>query len=61
LQPFSVRADSPQHELATRLLGFLRSKQAHFQEAGFRWRDDQPIKSSEIKVPAWLVADDAGQ
>jgi len=61
LQPFSVRADSPQHELATRLLDFLRSKQAHFQDAGFRWRDDKPIKSSDIKVPAWLIADDTGQ
>jgi molybdenum ABC transporter molybdate-binding protein len=58
LQPFSVRAGSPQHQLATRLLDFLKSKQTNFESAGFRWRNDHPIKSSEIKIPSWLVADD---
>jgi molybdenum ABC transporter molybdate-binding protein len=61
LQPFSVRTDSPQHQLATRLLDFLKSKQTNFETAGFRWRNDHPIKSSEIKIPAWLIADDEKQ
>ena len=59
VQPFSVRGDSQNHQLATRLLDYLRASQPHFEAAGFHWRGDAPIKSADIKVPTWLLADDA--
>jgi molybdate transport system substrate-binding protein len=55
LQPFSIRADTPNQQLAHRLLDFLRSNSKRFELAGFRWRSDQPVlKSKNIEVPAWL-------
>jgi ABC-type molybdate transport system substrate-binding protein len=59
VQPFSVRRDSPHRQTAARLLEYLVAHRGRFEAAGFRWRGDAPIKSAEIKVPAWLVADDA--
>ena len=58
VQPFSVRGDSQNHQLATRLLDHLRASQDRFVKAGFQWRNDPAIKSANIKVPAWLLADD---
>jgi len=55
VQPFSVRADSPNRQLAGRLLAFLQANRASFEEAGFSWRGDEaPIKSNKIVVPDWL-------
>jgi len=59
VQPFSVRGDSEHWQLANRLLDHLRANQKYFETAGFRWRNDPAIKSANIKVPAWLLADDA--
>ena len=60
VQPFSVRGDSEHRQLAYRLLEHLKANQKYFESAGFRWRNDAPIKSAAIKVPAWLLADDGG-
>jgi molybdenum ABC transporter molybdate-binding protein len=60
VQPFSVRGDSEHRQLAYRLLEHLKANQKYFEAAGFRWRNDAPIKSAAIKVPAWLLADSAG-
>jgi hypothetical protein len=54
-----VRGDSEHWQLANRLLDHLRANQKYFETAGFRWRNDPAIKSANIKVPAWLLADDA--
>ena len=59
VQPFSVRSDSERRQLATRLLDSLKANQARFETAGFRWRGDTAVKSADIKVPDWLLADDA--
>ena len=59
VQPFSVRGDSQHRQLATRLLDSLRAHQARFETAGFRWRGESAIKSADIKVPDWLLADEA--
>ena len=59
VQPFSVRGDSPNRQLATRLLDHLRAHQARFEAAGFRWRGEAAIKSADIKIPAWLLAGEA--
>ena len=54
VQPFAVAKDSPNRQLAFRLLDFLRANRARFVEAGFRWRDDAPVQSADIQVPPWL-------
>jgi molybdenum ABC transporter molybdate-binding protein len=55
VQPFSVRHDSPNRQLAGRLLAFLQAHRGSFEEAGFSWRGDAaPIKSNKIVVPDWL-------
>lgn len=59
VQPFSVRGDSARRQLATRLLDYLRAHHSRFETAGFRWRGEAAIKSSDIKVPDWLLANDA--
>ncbi|MBI5393828.1 MAG: substrate-binding domain-containing protein [Verrucomicrobia bacterium] len=54
-QPFSVRADSANHQLASRLLDFLKVNRGRFEAAGFRWRGDEPATPSDkIFVPPWL-------
>lgn len=55
VQPFAVRADSPNARTAGRLLGFLRSRAAAFEAAGFRWRgDEKAVGSDQLDVPPWL-------
>ena len=55
MQPFSVRGDSPNKQLAGRLLEFLKANRASFEAAGFAWRGDEPsVESGKIKVPDWL-------
>jgi len=55
VQPFAVRTGSPNRQLATRLLGFLKSNRGDFEAAGFQWRGNEaPVKSADIKVPDYL-------
>jgi molybdate transport system substrate-binding protein len=55
VQPFAVRADSPNRHLALRLLDHLKSNRSAFEDAGFRWTGDQPaVRSDRITLPAWL-------
>jgi molybdate transport system substrate-binding protein len=55
VQPFAVRSDSPNARLAGRLLGFIRSRAAAFEAAGFRWRGDgEAVASDQLDVPPWL-------
>lgn len=55
IQPFAVRANSPNSHLAARLLDHLKANRAEFEEAGFIWRGDEAaIKSKDIQVPDWL-------
>jgi hypothetical protein len=55
VQPFSVRGDSDRRLLAGRLLAFLQKNRARFEEAGFRWLEDQtPVKSTDLEIPPWL-------
>ncbi len=55
VQPFALRAGSPQRQLAGRLLDYFKAHRGHFEAAGFRWRGDEPaIRSSKIEIPDWL-------
>jgi len=55
VQPFAVAAKSPNAQLAGRLLEYLRANRQRFEDAGFRWRGDEPgFPSTTIKVPDWL-------
>jgi len=55
VQPFSIRADSPNRHLADRLLEFLREHRSRFEAAGFQWRGEEvKIDSAKIEVPEWL-------
>ncbi|MBI3879819.1 MAG: molybdate ABC transporter substrate-binding protein [Verrucomicrobia bacterium] len=55
VQPFAVRTTSPNAQLATRLLDFLKANRGDFEDAGFLWRGDEaPLKSKDIVVPDWL-------
>ncbi|HYR59506.1 MAG TPA: substrate-binding domain-containing protein, partial [Chthoniobacteraceae bacterium] len=55
VQPFSVRADTPRAQLATRLLEFFRQHHERFETAGFVWRGDEiSVESAKIEVPPWL-------
>ncbi len=55
IQPFSVRTSSPNRQLATRLLDFLKANRGDFEEAGFLWRGNEAaLKSKDIVVPEWL-------
>ncbi|KAF0176813.1 MAG: Molybdenum ABC transporter periplasmic molybdate-binding protein [Limisphaerales bacterium] len=56
IQPFAVRKDSPNKQLATRLLDFLKANRGEFEQAGFQWRGNEPaLKSKDIKVPDYLL------
>lgn len=55
VQPFSVRGDSPNRQLASRLLKFLQQRQKSFEDAGFIWRGgEESLPSKDIEVPDWL-------
>ena len=55
VQPFAVRADSRNKQLAGRLLESFKRHRERFTGAGFKWLGDQPpVKSAEIEVPQWL-------
>jgi ABC-type molybdate transport system substrate-binding protein len=54
IQPFAVAAKSPNALLAHRLLDYLRAHRERFEAAGFRWRDDPVIASTNIVVPDFL-------
>ena len=55
VQPFAVRRDSSNRQLATRMLEFLKANRGEFEKAGFRWRGNEaPIQSKAIEVPPWL-------
>lgn len=58
VQPFSVRNDSDKSQLAQRLQDWFVGHREAFEETGFVWRgDENPLKSSEIKIPSWLKQD----
>jgi hypothetical protein len=55
VQPFAVRRDSSNRQLANRMLEFLKANRGEFEKAGFRWRGNEaPIQSKAIEVPPWL-------
>ena len=55
VQPFAVRAQSPNRQMALRLLEFLKAHRADFEKAGFSWLGSEaPVQSKQIEVPAWL-------
>jgi len=55
IQPFAVRKNSPNTQLAQRLLNWLKSNRSEFEQAGFQWRGNDPVlKSKDIKVPEYL-------
>ena len=54
VQPFSVRANSPNARLSQRLLLFLKAHPEKFEGAGFQWRGEEAMLSKDIKVPDWL-------
>jgi ABC-type molybdate transport system substrate-binding protein len=55
VQPFAVRGNTPNRQLALRLLDFLKTNRQEFEKAGFHWRGDEaPVSSKSIEVPAWL-------
>ncbi|MEP6669518.1 MAG: substrate-binding domain-containing protein [Chthoniobacter sp.] len=55
VQPFAVRADSPNARLGQRLLAFLKSNRAQFEQAGFQWRGEETaVQSKDIVIPDWL-------
>ncbi len=61
VQPFSIRAGSPNAQLAARLLLFFRANHQSFEAAGFVWRGDEAaVDSAKIEVPPWLREPGAG-
>jgi DNA-binding transcriptional LysR family regulator len=55
VQPFSIRAHSPNARLAARLLDFLKTRRRNFETAGFVWRGEEAARrSDQIEIPAWL-------
>lgn len=55
VQPFAVRSNTPNRQLALRLLDFLKANRQEFEKAGFHWRGDEaPIPSKSIELPVWL-------
>jgi molybdate transport system substrate-binding protein len=55
VQPFAVRAQSPNRQLALRLLDFLKANRGEFEKAGFVWRGTEAaVKSKQIEIPEWL-------
>lgn len=61
VQPFSIRAGSPNAQLAARLLLFFRAHHERFESAGFEWRGDEAaVDSTKIEVPPWLRESGSG-
>lgn len=55
VQPFGIREDSANRQLAGRLLEAFRANRNRFEAAGFVWRGDEPpVSSAKIVIPAWL-------
>jgi ABC-type molybdate transport system substrate-binding protein len=55
VQPFAVRYDSPNRQLAERLLAFFRAHPEEFEKAGFLWRgDEDAVPSHQLPIPEWL-------
>lgn len=55
IQPFAVRAASPNYHLGQRLLSFLRNNPDAFTEAGFIWRGEETaIPSDQLEIPDYL-------
>lgn len=55
VQPYAVRADSPNKQMGRRLLAFLREHRSSFEQVGFVWKGDTtPVKSADIVLPDWL-------
>jgi molybdate transport system substrate-binding protein len=55
VQPFAVRHDSPNRYLGERLLTFLKSNRAQFEQSGFVWRGEETaLHSKDIVIPDWL-------
>jgi len=60
VQPFAVRAASPNYHLGQRLLSFLRENPEPFTKAGFIWKGETaPIPSDQLEIPDYLKG--AGQ
>ncbi|MGB0583284.1 MAG: substrate-binding domain-containing protein, partial [Limisphaerales bacterium] len=58
VQPFSVRGDSKNRQLAGRLLEHLLNNRKSFEDTGFTWTGDSAaIKSKDIELPPWLKPD----
>jgi ABC-type molybdate transport system substrate-binding protein len=54
-QPFSIRSDTPNAQLAGRLLDFFKKHRTRFEAAGFAWKgEEKPLDSSKIEIPEWL-------
>ncbi len=55
VQPFAIRGNSPNKQLAGRLLALMLKNRKKFEESGFTWRGDEPpIKSADIVLPEFL-------
>jgi molybdenum ABC transporter molybdate-binding protein len=49
VQPFAIAKDSPNHQLASRLLAWLQANRPSFTDVGFAWREDQrPMVSAGL-------------
>ncbi len=61
-QPFSIRPDSPNAQLAGRLLEFFKAHRDRFESAGFLWKGEEaPVNSAKIEIPAWLRPNQVNQ
>jgi molybdate transport system substrate-binding protein len=51
MQPFAVGKESPNAQLAGRMLDFLRANKERFVDAGFTWKENQdPVKSNSLST-----------
>ncbi len=49
VQPFAILKDSPNREMAKRLLAFLQDHRSVFEDVGFQWRSEQrPVVSASL-------------
>jgi len=51
VQPFAIAKDSPNRQLAGRLLSYLQANRSVFADIGFQWREDQRPVSSAVLPP----------
>ncbi len=55
VQPFAVRADTPNRQLSQRLLAFLKDHRENFEKAGFVWTgSNEKVPSDKLSIPDWL-------